>query len=90
MSYYQNPYKPNYIIVEGDRHGIKPDILRDKLNQATEKPKFMYLNPTGANPTGTILPEDRRREIYNLAVEHDMLIIEDDPYYYLQACKNWT
>jgi len=79
-----NPYKPNYIIVEGDRHGIKPDILRQKLNQATEKPKFMYLNPTGANPTGTILPEDRRREIYSLAVEHDMLIIEDDPYYYLQ------
>ena len=48
----------------------------------------MYLNPTGANPTGTILPEDRRREIYNLAVEHDMLIIEDDPYYYLQVGKN--
>lgn len=47
----------------------------------------MYLNPTGANPTGTILPEDRRREIYNLAVEHDMLIIEDDPYYYLQVGK---
>ena len=33
---------------------------------------------------GTVLTESRRKEIYQLAAEHDMLILEDDPYYYLQ------
>lgn len=82
------PYKPKYITVEGDHQGIRTDLLRDKLAQATEKPKLIYLNPTGANPTGTIIPEKRRREIYDLAVEHDLLILEDDPYYYLQFGEN--
>ena len=44
----------------------------------------MYINPTGANPTGTILPLDRRQKIYQIACEYDLLIMEDDPYYYLQ------
>ena len=44
----------------------------------------MYINPTGANPTGTVLPLDRRRQIYEIACTHDLLILEDDPYYYLQ------
>ena len=33
---------------------------------------------------GTVLTQERRNEIYQLASEHDMLILEDDPYYYLQ------
>ena len=44
----------------------------------------MYINPTGANPTGTVLPLDRRRQIYEIASKYDLLILEDDPYYYLQ------
>lgn len=27
---------------------------------------------------------ERRKEVLRLATEHDLLIIEDDPYYYLQ------
>ena len=60
---FQDPYKPNYIIVPGDHDGIRTDVLRDKLREAKEKPKLIYLNPTGANPTGTIISESRRREI---------------------------
>lgn len=53
-------------------------------NSVLKPPKFLYINPTGANPTGTVLPENRRREIYDLACQHDLLILEDDPYYFLQ------
>lgn len=63
---------------------MRPDLLRQKLMENIEaKPKFIYVNPTGANPTGVVLPESRRREIYEVATEHDMLILEDDPYYFL-------
>lgn len=44
----------------------------------------MYINPSGSNPSGTTLSEARRREIYALACEYDFLILEDDPYYFLQ------
>ncbi len=65
---------------------MKPDKLREQLRDGNNnsKPKYIYINPTGANPTGTVLPQDRRQEIYNLAAEHDLLILEDDPYFYLQ------
>lgn len=81
-----DPYKPDYRIVPGDSKGMRPDALRDVLSSgdSSTKPKFIYINPTGANPTGTVLTEGRRKEIYQLASEHDMLILEDDPYYYLQ------
>ena len=59
--------------------------LQQQLEKAEVKPKLLYINPTGANPTGTLLPLARRKEIYKLASQHDLLIVEDDPYYYLQV-----
>ena len=59
--------------------------LQQQLDKAEVKPKLLYINPTGANPTGTLLPLARRKEIYKLASQHDLLILEDDPYFYLQV-----
>ncbi len=64
-----------------------PDSLREGLKNAKRPPKYLYINPTGANPTGTILSEKRRSEIYKLVCEHDLILLEDDPYYYVQVCK---
>lgn len=33
---------------------------------------------------GSITPPERKREIYGICREHGILILEDDPYYYLQ------
>lgn len=38
----------------------------------------------GHNPTSGVLSVKRRKEIYKLAVKYDIIIIEDDPYWYLQ------
>lgn len=46
--------------------------------------QVMYLVPNACNPTGTTMDEARRREIYSLASEYDLIILEDDPYYFLQ------
>jgi len=83
-----NPYKPVYHIVESDDQGMKPDSLEMVLKGIVEReevmPKFIYINPTGANPTGTLLPLKRRQEIYQLCCQYDLLLLEDDPYFFLQ------
>jgi DNA-binding transcriptional MocR family regulator len=46
--------------------------------------QVIYVNPTGANPTGVTISLERRREIYKICQEFDLLIFEDDPYFFLQ------
>jgi kynurenine/2-aminoadipate aminotransferase len=88
-----NPYKPNYVVVSSDKDGMRPDKLREALaakwkpgemDSTKGAPKCIYINPTGANPTGTVLTAERRKEIYQIASEYNLLIIEDDPYYFMQ------
>ena len=38
----------------------------------------------GQNPTGGTLSVQRRKEIYAVCVKFDVIIVEDDPYWYLQ------
>jgi len=38
----------------------------------------------GHNPTSGVLSLERRREIYEICSRYDVIIIEDDPYWYLQ------
>lgn len=45
--------------------------------------QLLYVNPVGANPTGTVLSDSRRHEIYRLAQKYNFLIVEDDPYYFI-------
>ncbi|KAK3824743.1 MAG: pyridoxal phosphate-dependent transferase [Benniella sp.] len=77
----------NLVDVDLDSHGVVPAKLREQLeNWPTEKrkPKVLYTVPVGGNPTGVSQTLERKREIYEIAREHDLLILEDDPYYYLQ------
>lgn len=74
--------------VESDGNGMIPSSLQAVLTQcevAKETlPKFIYVIPNGVNPTGASLTLERRREIYKIARKYDLLILEDDPYYFLQ------
>jgi DNA-binding transcriptional MocR family regulator len=38
----------------------------------------------GHNPTSGVLSIQRRRELYALCCKYDIIIVEDDPYWYLQ------
>ncbi|GBE87948.1 Aminotransferase tdiD [Sparassis crispa] len=69
-----------------DSQGILSGSLRSTLENwpaSKPKPKALYTVPYGCNPTGTIAALERRREVLDLAREHNFLILEDDPYYYL-------
>ena len=62
-----------------DEEGLDPDALAAALATG-EKPAFLYLIPTFQNPSGRTLSEERRRSIVELAREHELLVLEDDPY----------
>ncbi|RVE45022.1 hypothetical protein evm_010340 [Chilo suppressalis] len=81
------PYRPEIIGIPEDENGMIPEtlelVLTDRLSRGMKMPKMLYVIPTGSNPSGTVLPEDRRRKIYELACRFNFLIIEDDPYVFL-------
>jgi 2-aminoadipate transaminase len=62
-----------------DDDGLDPDALEQALREG-EKPAFLYVIPTFQNPSGRTLGADRRARIVELAREHDLLVLEDDPY----------
>lgn len=75
----------NTIPIPMDHEGIQPEALAELLESwVGPKPKLLYTICTGQNPTGSCLSAERRRAIYKLAQEHDFIIIEDEPYYFLQ------
>jgi len=61
-----------------DGHGVKTDELEKLI--AEHKPKFVYLIPTFGNPSGAMLSLERRKAVLEMAVKHNTLIVEDDPY----------
>ena len=66
-----------------DRDGMRMDALSNALDELKRKgirPKFIYTIPTVQNPTGTILPLERRQEMLRLAAAHGVPIFEDDCY----------
>jgi 2-aminoadipate transaminase len=63
-----------------DDEGLDPDALAAELGQTSEPPSFLYTIPTFQNPSGRTLSYGRRRRIAELAAEHDLPVLEDDPY----------
>ena len=61
------------------RDGLDLERLH-RLAAAKPRPKFLYVLPTFHNPTGLTLTMDQRLTLVELAVEHDLLVYEDDPY----------
>lgn len=75
----------NIVPVEVDLEGIIPEALEEQMaNWSGDLPKLLYTIPTGQNPTGGTLSLKRRQAIYAIAQKYDFIIIEDEPYYFLQ------
>src|SRR5215210_3216439 len=62
-----------------DDDGLVVDALAAAL-RSDPRPAFLYTIPTFQNPSGRTLPLARRRQLVELAREHDLLVLEDDPY----------
>ena len=66
-----------------DEHGMDIGALRrtlESLTAAGEKPSFIYTLPTYHNPTGAVMPRERRLEMIEAARDFDVLLVEDNCY----------
>lgn len=69
--------------VRQDDSGIDTVDLREKIDRARSagrRLKCVYTIPNFQNPSGVTLAARRRDELMEIADEHDLLVIEDDPY----------
>jgi DNA-binding transcriptional MocR family regulator len=69
--------------VEMDEHGLIPQAL-DRAFAETGA-RVIYAMPTLQTPTGTVLPDERRRQIAEIVRRHAAFLIEDDAYAFLFA-----
>ncbi|KAI0752916.1 L-tyrosine:2-oxoglutarate aminotransferase [Daedaleopsis nitida] len=77
-----------WVPVRIDSGGTIPQELERILDswdsRRGKRPHVLYTVPCGQNPTGSTLSEERRSAIYAIAQKYDLIIVEDDPYYFLQ------
>jgi DNA-binding transcriptional MocR family regulator len=64
-----------------DREGIVPGALDEACRSG--KPAALYCMPSFQNPTAGLMSDKRRQAIAAVAVDHQLMVIEDDVYGYL-------
>ncbi len=77
-----NAFRSNGAVTVGiplDGDGIDPDAL-DRMLTATPRARLIYLIPTFQNPSGITTSLEKRKKIYEIAVKHSVIILEDNPY----------
>ncbi len=62
--------------VEIDEQGLVPAALEEAIVETGAR--LVYLQPTVHNPTGAMMPEERRRAIAAILQRHQVTAIEDD------------
>jgi len=73
----------DHVGVPLDQDGMRMDSLADtlaRLRDEGRRVKFIYTIPTVQNPSGTVMPRQRRLEMLELARRFDTAIFEDDCY----------
>lgn len=63
------------VVLNADAEGVDPEDFERLCSQ--QHPKLAFLIPSLQNPTLTIMPESRRREIAEVARKFNVLLIED-------------
>ena len=71
-------YQVRLVAVPSDDDGMQVDRLAALI--AAHRPKLIYLVPSFQNPKGTTLTPERRAALAELAAQHEIAILEDDPY----------
>lgn len=88
------PMGINLLSIGMDEEGLLPEKLEHQLSSWDEtrgrRPSVLYMIPCGQNPTGATQSLERRRSIYDIAERYDLIIVEDDPYFFLQLGEPGT
>lgn len=82
------PKQCKLLPVPMDQQGLRADSLREVLQATRESgarfPRILYTIPNGQNPTGAVMSLARKKAIYEVCQEFNLLIVEDDAYFWLQ------
>ncbi|KAL2142074.1 hypothetical protein VTI28DRAFT_1587 [Corynascus sepedonium] len=85
------PHGVQIVTVKADASGMTikgpgglEDVLANWDHSKGKRPHLMYTVTLGHNPTGIVLSLERKREIYAVCSKYDVIIVEDEPYWYLQ------
>ena len=92
---------PTYFVIQGifrahhldvqsvptDQDGLDVDALEDMLENRGLRPRFIYTIPSYHNPTGAVLPADRRKRLVELAHRFHFLILADEVYQMIYFSK---
>jgi 2-aminoadipate transaminase len=76
-------YEPRFATVPLDEYGMDVEALA-RILIAEPRAKIIYTIPTFQNPTGSTMPLARRERLIEIARQHNVLLVEDDPYGELQ------
>jgi DNA-binding transcriptional MocR family regulator len=58
-----------------DEHGVRTDLLEELVERVA--PRMAYLTPDFHNPTGAVLPLERREHVVELAARTRLTVLED-------------
>jgi len=73
-----NAYEAKYAQMQTDEEGVIPESMEEIIQ--SHPVKFVYTVPTFQNPSGKTIGVQRREQIAEIILNHDVLLIEDDPY----------
>jgi len=76
------------VTIPTDLEGLIPEYVEKAISMTKKKfgkkPELIYVVPDSDNPKGTTMPFNRRKALYDIAEEHDILIVEDQAYKEIQ------
>ena len=80
------PLGASIIPIKTDGDGMDTDDLAKQIEKFKDSHnlKVIMTVANGGNPTGSTLSLERRHRLLELAHANDLLVVEDDPYYFLQ------
>lgn len=76
-------YQAEVVHVPMDDEGVLPEALAatlERLAAQGRRAKFFYTVPNHQNPAGVSLSAARRHRVLELVEQHDLLVVEDNPY----------
>src|SRR4051794_9618935 len=76
-------FEADVVQISMDADGMRIDELEETLERLRaegKRPKFIYTVPTFHNPAGVTMSLPRRKRLVEVAREHELLIVEDNPY----------
>ncbi len=79
------------VTIRTDLDGIIPECVESAIRACQRElhktPEIIYVVADSDNPKGTTLPEKRRKQLFDIAEEHNIIILEDAAYREIQFQK---